>query len=80
MREERSGAPVFVKVDDYKEILDVLDMVKGKLGEIRGTLNSIHDLRNQEDAEVSMWNSTIDEIEKKIENIDKMIFEPGQSW
>ena len=80
MREERSGAPVFVKVDDYKEILDVLDMVKGKLDEIRGTLNGIHEMRNQEDAEVSMWNHTIDEIEKKVENIDKMIFEQGQSW
>ena len=80
MREERSGAPVFVKVDDYKEILDVLDMIKGKLEEIRGTLHDVHELRNQEDAEVTMWNSTIDEIEKKIENIDKMIFEPGQAW
>ena len=80
MREERSGAPVFVKVDDYKEILDVLDMIKGKLEEIRGTLHDVHELRNQEDSEVTMWNSTIDEIEKKIENIDKMIFEPGQSW
>ena len=80
MREERSGAPVFVKVDDYKEILDVLDMIKGKLEEIRGTLHDVHELRNQEDSEVTMWNNTIDDIEKKIENIDKMIFEPQQSW
>ena len=80
MREERSGAPVFVKVDDYKEILDVLDMIKGKLEEIRGTLHDVHELRNQEDAEITMWNSTIDEIEKKVDNIDKMIFEPQQSW
>ena len=80
MREERSGAPVFVKVDDYKEILDVLDMIKGKLEEIRGTLHDVHELRNQEDAEITMWNSTIDEIEKKIDNIDKIIFEPQQSW
>lgn len=78
MREERSGAPVFVKVDDYKEILDVLDLIKGKLEEIRGTLHGVQELRNQEDAEVSMWNNAIDEIEKKVENIDKMIFEPGQ--
>ena len=80
MRDERSSAPVFVKVDDYKEILDVLEMIKGKLEEIRGTLHEVSDLRNQEDSEVAMWNGAIDEIEKKVENIDKMIFEPGQSW
>ena len=75
MREQRSGAPIFVKVDEYREILDVLDMVKGKVSEIRETLAGINDLRNEEDAELSMWNSTIDDIEKKIEGIDSMMFE-----
>ena len=80
MKEQRTGAPVFVKVDEYKEILDVLDMIKSKLNEIRETLGTIHELRNEEDAEVSMWNSTIGEIEKKIDGIDKMLFEPERSW
>ena len=72
---EKLGAPVFVKVDEYKEILDVLDMVKGKISEIRGTLAGINDLRNEEDSEVSMWNGTIEDIEKKIDEIDRMMFE-----
>ena len=80
MREQRTGAPVFVKVDDYKEILDVLDMVKGKVKEIKQTLGSINDLRNEEDAELSSWNSAISEIERKIESIDKIMFEPEQTW
>jgi len=72
---ERTGAPVFVKVDEYKEILDVLDMVKAKISEIRDTLGSVNEIRNEEDAEVSMWNSTIDDIEKKISDIDSMMVE-----
>lgn len=72
---ERLGAPVFVKVDEYKEILDVLDMVKAKINDIRNTLAGINDLRNEEDAEVSMWNGAIDDIEKKIDEIDRMMFE-----
>ena len=50
MREQRTGAPVFIKVDEYKEILDVLDIIKGKIREIRETLGSINALRNDEDA------------------------------
>ncbi len=80
MREQRTGAPVFIKVDEYKEILDVLDMIKGKVKEIRDTLGSINSLRNEEDAELAMWNNTINEIEKKIEGIDRLMFEPEQTW
>ena len=80
MREQRTGAPVFVKVDEYKEILDVLEMVKSKIKEIRETLGGINILRNEEDAELAMWNNTVNEIEKKIENIDRLMFEPEHSW
>ena len=79
MREQK-GMPVFVKVDEYKEILDVLDMIKGKVKEIRDTLGSINSLRNEEDAELAMWNDTINEIERKIDSIDKIMFEPEQAW
>lgn len=80
MHEQRSGAPVFVKIEEYKEILDVLEMIKSKISEIRETLGGINSLRNEEDAELSMWNNTINEIEKKIEGIDKIMFEPEQTW
>ncbi len=80
MREQKTGAPVFIKVDEYKEILDVLEMVKSKINEIRETLGDISTLRNEEDAELTMWNNTINEIEKKVESIDKIMFEPEQAW
>lgn len=80
MREQKTGAPVFVKIDEYKEILDVLDMIKGKIKEIRDVLGSINALRNEEDAELAMWNNTINDIEKKIDGIDRIMFEPEQTW
>ena len=76
MKEQKVGAPVFVKVNEYKEILDVLEMIKAKINEMHETLGKINDLRNEEDAEVSMWNNTIDEIEKRVNDIDSMMFEP----
>lgn len=80
MKDQKTGAPVFVKVDEYREILDVLDLIKGKIREIRDTVGGINSLRNEEDAELAMWNSTINEIDKKIDGIDKMMFEPEQTW
>ncbi len=80
MREQRTGAPVFVKVDEYKEILDVLDVIKGKIKDIREVLGNLNSLRNEEDAELALWNTSINEIEKKIDGIDKIMFEPEQTW
>ena len=77
MRENR-GMPVFVKVDEYKEILDVLDMIKNKVKEIKSTLDSMNSLKNEENAELSMWNNTVMEIERKVEGIDKLLFEHEQ--
>lgn len=76
MKEQRSGAPVFVKVEEYKEILDVLDMIKGRVKEIRDVLGSINSLRHEEDAEIATWNNAVNEIERKIDSIDKTMFAP----
>jgi tetrahydromethanopterin S-methyltransferase subunit G len=74
------GAPVFVKVDEYNEVLDVIDMIKSKIKDVRNTLGNIDKLRADEDSEVAMWNGRIDDIEKKIEEMDKLMFQPDQSW
>ena len=74
------GAPAFVKVDEYKDILDTLDMVRDKVREIKDTLGQIESLRKEEEGELSMWHNVIADIEKKVENIDKIMYEPEQVW
>ena len=75
--ETQPGAPVFVKVDEYKDILDILNLVKDKLNEARTTLNKINKLKNEEDNELNLWRSELDEIEKRIGFIDNTLFEPN---
>ena len=79
MREQKTGAPVFVKVDDYKEILDVLEMIRAKVSEIRQTIGNLKSLRSEEDAELEVWGNAINEIERKVGTIDKIMFEPEQA-
>jgi len=73
-------APVFIKIENYKDVLDVLDLIKDRLGEAKRTLADINELKNDEDAELELWNSTLYEIEKKIEDIDKTLFEPESTY
>jgi len=75
--EIQHGAPVYVKIDEYKDILDIVNLVKEKLNDARKTLDKINKLKNGEDNELSMWHSELEEIEKKVEFIDHTLFEPN---
>jgi len=70
------GAFVFVKIDEYKGILNTINLIKNKLKEARDTLDKINELKNREDSELELWNSEIDDVERKVDFIDKAIFEP----
>lgn len=69
--------PVYVKIDDYKEVIDIMELIKNKIDEAKTILNNIYEIKNQEDAELDEWNNEIDEVERKIEFIDKSLFEPS---
>lgn len=66
---------IFVKVEDYKDIVDIVTLLKKKIRDARGVINSINTLKNEEDAEIEQWGSSIDEIEKKIDFINRSLLE-----
>lgn len=67
-------APVFVKIDEYKEVLDVLDVIKAKLADARKTLVEINRLKDEEDRELASWTKNVDDIQSKMASIDKAVF------
>ena len=69
-------APVFVKVDEYKDVLDILDLVKNKIKEAKTTIHEINDLKNKEDSEIAIWSNEISDIERKIDFIDQTLLTP----
>ena len=69
--------PVFVKIDEYKEVIDIMNLIKNKLNEAKKVLNSIYDIKNQEDAELDEWGNELEEVERKVNFIDNKLFEQG---
>jgi len=70
--------PVFVKIEDYNDVLDVTNMIKNKLGEAKETLAKLNELKNAEDSEIELWKTNLEEIERKVDFVDKTLFEPSQ--
>ncbi len=72
----RKDMNVFVKIDEYNDILDIIALVNEKVKEAHVILEKIDDLKNQEDSEVSVWKHSLDDVERKLKYIDQAIFEP----
>jgi len=68
--------PIYVRIEEYKDVLDVLNMLKNKLREARATLDRVNELKNEEDLELEKWETGLDAVERKIEYVDKVMFEP----
>ncbi|MBU0757054.1 MAG: hypothetical protein KKF44_03235 [Nanoarchaeota archaeon] len=72
----QQGTNTFVKIDEYKDILDIIQLIKEKVKETKALLGKINDLKNQEDSELELWKNGLDDVERKLNFIDQTLFEP----
>lgn len=69
------SVPVFVKLDNYREILDVMDVMKKKVKETRTAMQRVRELKAQEDAELAEWEKNIGEVAKRLAFVDASFFD-----
>jgi|TARA_Y100000310_G_C20681957_1_gene816498 hypothetical protein len=68
--------PVFVKIEEYKDVLDVLELVKNKIVQAKDILGKINELKNEEDVELDQWKTSINDIERRVDELDETLLEP----
>ena len=69
------GKEMFVKADQYKEILEGVDTIKRKVRESEKILDRLNEIKNIKDKEFEKWRSLLEDIERKSIYIDKNLFE-----
>ena len=72
----RKGSNVFVKVKEYNELLDIVALINEKIAEARDVLGKIYDLKNQEDSELDIWKTSLEDVERKLGYIDQVLCAP----
>jgi len=69
-------APVFVKIEDYKDIVDLLALIKDRTKQAKFLLDKVREIKDQEDAEIASWSNKLEDVSVRINEIDKSLFEP----
>ena len=70
--------PVFVKVEEYNDVLSVIKSIRRKLEDAKSTLLRINYLKNEEDHQLELWQNSLAEVEKKVDFVDRSLSEPEQ--
>ena len=66
-------APVFVKIEAYKDIMDITTFMREKVKQAKFLMDRIADLKAQEDAQLATWARELESVESCISSIDKAL-------
>lgn len=62
--------PVFVKLENYQEAIKAIKQMKGKVNNAKMTLYKVRKLKRDEDVELELWQSSLDQVDRKIATIE----------
>ncbi len=74
---DETRAPVFVKIDEYKDIVDIMTLIREKMRQAKFLLDKIAELKAQEDSELATWAKELEDVEARISSIDRALLEPS---
>jgi hypothetical protein len=64
---------VFIKIEDFKDITEIMTLARQRLQQAKNILNRIAELKAQEDAEFEAWTGEIAEIERRMQAVDSSL-------
>ncbi len=67
--------PVFVKIQQYREAMASIELLKQKAQDVEFVLGKIEELRAQEQVELNNCQNDLNKIKEKLIGIDKKLFE-----
>jgi len=70
----KKAEPIFIRIDQFEESLNIFEETKKKISEIEKMLEDTKRIKEEEGKELEFWESEIQTIKGQIERIDKNIF------
>jgi hypothetical protein len=68
-------APIYVRVEKYKELVEVLHAVNERLEKVHATIERINELKAQEDAQLRAWAEHFSDVKTRVHRINEAFYE-----
>lgn len=66
--------PIFIQIERYNEVLKDLDEAKGKVNKIHEILKDVKKFKEEEENEITEWETELLKIKEDLNRIDQTIF------
>lgn len=64
---------VFVKIEAFKDVSDVLKLTHEKLSQAKALFQKIQELKSREDEQLAAWARKLEDVESRVQNVDQSI-------
>lgn len=64
------NVPIYVKVDKYRELMQVLKAIENRLSSVDKMIDKINTLKAEEDRQISQWNANVSDIKDRLVHIN----------
>ena len=72
---EEKEPKLFIKVENYREVAELMRIIKRKIDEAKSTLEKIYAIKSEEDVKIEEWDDLLRDLEKKTSFIDETLLE-----
>lgn len=66
---------IFVKIDEYNEVLNLLKIVNEKIVKAEETIKKIHQLKQDEEKELGTWEENLQNMKNGLNEMENEFFE-----
>jgi len=66
--------PIFIDIDSFKTILGDIDTIKNDIKSSEAVLQHLEEIKNSKDKELERWRVQLEDIQKKVNYVDKVLF------
>ncbi|MBS3134144.1 hypothetical protein J4214_02840 [Candidatus Woesearchaeota archaeon] len=71
--------PLFVKIENYKDAIKMLERMKEELRKTDDILIKLNEIRSNEERELETWHSEVRKLKDRLLEIDKKLFESEEA-
>ncbi|MFT4261655.1 MAG: hypothetical protein ACMXX9_04455 [Candidatus Woesearchaeota archaeon] len=65
--------PLFIKIEEHSEIKSILNEIKSKIDITKNKIQTLKELKQQEEDFINKWDYDTENIEKKVSQIETIL-------
>ncbi|HII29863.1 hypothetical protein COT48_03360 [Candidatus Woesearchaeota archaeon CG08_land_8_20_14_0_20_47_9] len=72
----KGSAPVFVKLENYNEVMKITESLKSRITEAKAILAKVDAILSEEQKNLDNWKTELDSVEKKVNALSDALLKP----